>query len=139
MKRFVIVATVLALAGAAGLWWTHTRLMTPYRGFTEAEVFVELPPGAGVGRIATDLATAGVVTDPFTFRLAARISGSDRRLQAGEYRFVGPATPFDIVDRLARGDVYVHPLTFPEGLTIKEMAVIFERARLGKAADFERA
>ncbi len=123
----------------AALWWLQSRLTTPYRGFTEAEVFVELPPGAGVAAIAGDLAAAGVVADPFTFRIAARISGNDRRLQAGEYRFVDPASPFDIVDRLARGDVYTHPLTFPEGLTIKEMAVIFERAGLGTAADFERA
>ena len=139
MKRFVFYATIVTIASGAALWWIQTRLMTPYRGFTEAEVFVELPPGAGVARIATDLAAAGVVADPFTLRLAARLSGNDRRLQAGEYRFVDPASPFDIVDRLARGDVYAHPLTFPEGLTIKEMAVIFERASLGKAADFERA
>jgi UPF0755 protein len=139
MKRFVLVAAILAIAGAAGLWWLQSRLTTPYRGFTEPEVFVELPPGAGVARIATDLAAAGVVADPLTLRLAARISGNDRRLQAGEYRFADPASPFDIVDRLARGDVYTHPLTFPEGLTIKEMAVIFERAGLGTAADFERA
>jgi UPF0755 protein len=139
MKRLVFIATVVAMAGAAGFWWIETRLTTPYRGFTEAEVFVELAPGASVARIAADLVAAGVVADPLTFRLAARISGNDRRLQAGEYRFVAPASPFDIVDRLARGDVYAHPLTFPEGLTIKEMGVIFERARLGTAADFERA
>jgi UPF0755 protein len=139
MKRLVLFATIVAIAGVAALWWVHTRMMTPYRGFTDAEVFVELPQGAGVGRIATDLAAAGVVADPLTFRLAARISGNDRRLQAGEYRFADSASPFDIVDRLARGDVYTHPLTFPEGLTIKEMAAIFERGGLGKAADFERA
>ena len=139
MRRFVLLATIVAVAAAGALWWLQTRLTTPYRGFTEAEVFVELPPGAGVATIAGDLAAAGVIADPFSFRIAARLSGNDRRLQAGEYRFVDSASPFDIVDRLARGDVYTHPLTFPEGLTIKEMAVIFERASLGTAADFERA
>jgi UPF0755 protein len=139
VKRFVRIAILLAVVAAGALWWVRTRLVAPYRGFAETEVFVDLPQGAGVGRIASDLAAAGVVSDPVTFRIAARLSGNDRRLQAGEYRFADPASPFDIVDRLARGDVYSHPLTFPEGLTIKEMAVLFERAGLGTAADFERA
>ena len=139
MKRLLIIATLLMVVAAGALWWLHARLVTPYRGFSGAEVFVELPQGAGVGRIAADLASAGVVSDPWTFRIAARLSGTDRRLQAGEYRFADAASPFDIVDRLARGDVYSHPLTFPEGLTIKEMAVLFERSGLGAAADFERA
>ena len=46
---------------------------------------------AGRGRASraspTRLAAAGVVPDAWTFRLAARIAGADRRLKAGEYRF----------------------------------------------------
>lgn len=139
MKRLVLIATLVAMVGAGAWLWMQARLATPYRGFTESEVFVELPQGAGVARIAADLTAAGVVADPLTFRIAARLSGNDRRLQAGEYRFTDAASPFDIVARLAAGDVYVHPLTFPEGLTIAEMAGIFERAGLGTAEAFERA
>jgi UPF0755 protein len=139
MKRLILIATLLVLAGAGALWWLQTRLTTPYRGFATAEVFVDLPSGASVARIASELAAAGVVADPLTFRIAARLSGNDRRLQAGEYRFADPASPFDVVDRLSRGDVYNRSVTFPEGLTIREMAGVFERAGLGAAADFERA
>ena len=46
---------------------------------------------------------------------------------------------FQVVTRLAEGDVFARPVTFPEGLTIKEMAVVFEKARLGTAIAFERA
>ncbi len=45
----------------------------------------------------------------------------------------------EVVGRLARGDVYQRTVTFPEGLTIQEMASIFERSGLGTAPDFERA
>jgi UPF0755 protein len=117
----------------------RTRLVTPYRGFDAAEVFVELAPGTSVSSIAAQLAASGVVADPWTFRIAARLSGDERRLQAGEYRFADAASPFEIVARLARGDVYVRSITFPEGLTIREMAVTFERHGLGTAADFEKA
>ena len=45
-------------------------------------------------------------------------SGAGRRLQAGEYRFDRPMTPREVVDKIARGDVYLRPITFREGLTI---------------------
>ena len=119
----------------------YLRLTTPHRGFTnhDAEIFVDLPPGTSEREIARRLADAGVVPDPWTFRIAARLARADRRLQAGEYRFAGAATPYDVVSRIVRGDVFHVGLTFPEGLTIREMAPIFERHGLGPAADFEHA
>ncbi|MEZ5318213.1 MAG: endolytic transglycosylase MltG [Vicinamibacterales bacterium] len=140
MRRAVLIVLVAGLVlAAAGGAWLRQRLAAPYQGYAGAEVFVELPSGAGVRAIAAQLAEAGVVTDPVTFRIAARLAGADRRLQAGEYRFAGPATPWTVVDRLARGDVYAHPVTFPEGLTIREMAVVFERTGLGTRGAFESA
>ena len=139
MKRVAVVLLLLALLAAGGAWWIRARLTTPHRGFTEAEVFVDLPPGTGVSAMAARLAEAGVVADSWTFRLAARYTGADRRLQAGEYRFAGPSTPLQVLDRLAAGDVYTHALTFREGLSVFEMADVFERSGLGAADDFLRA
>jgi UPF0755 protein len=140
MLRKLLLLLVVAIVVAGGLvFWFASRVNAEYRGFTAPEVFVELPPGSSVSSIAQRLTEAGVVRDPLTFRIAARLSGGERRLQAGEYRFAEPATPFAIVDRLARGDVYTRPLTFPEGLTAREMAQIFAKSELGTAADFERA
>ncbi len=139
IRRIAILLAVLAVLAAAAGWWLQTRLTTPYRGFTDDEVFIDLPPGTGVSAMARRLTAAGVVADPWTFRLAARLSGEERRLQAGEYRFAAAATPFDVVHRLATGDVFSRPVTFREGLTIREMAAVFERSGLGPAAAFERA
>ena len=36
-------------------------------------------------------------------------------------------TPLEVIDKIARGDVFVVTLTFPEGLTIAEMAKISSR------------
>lgn len=139
MKVFgAALLLTLAVVGVLG-WWEHARLVTPYRGFVAPEVFIELPHGTSQQEIARQLAGAGVVPDPWTFRLAVRLAHGDRRLQAGEYRFAEAATPFEVAARLMRGDVYTISLTFPEGLTIAEMAVIFERSGLGSAADFTAA
>lgn len=137
MKRLLLFAGLIVLiAGAAAALWCRQRVMTPYRGFAADEVFVDLPQGTGVAAIATRLAAAGVIPDPWTFRLAARVTGSDRRLRAGEYRFAEAASPNAVMARLVAGDVYTRPVTFPEGLTIAEMADIFGRSGLGTADDF---
>src|SRR5207244_12645271 len=60
-------------------------------------------------------------------------------LKAGEYRFDRPTTPVDVIGKLARGEVYVITVTFPEGLTIAEMAAIFKSHGLGGALEFVNA
>jgi UPF0755 protein len=139
IKRLAILLFLLALVGAGTAAWMYVRVDRPYRGFAEPEVFVDLPQGVGVQGIATRLANAGVVPDTLTFRLAARLSGAERRLQAGEYRFADEASPSEIVGRLVRGDVAKKNVTFPEGLTIREMSAIFESSGLGTSGDFVKA
>jgi UPF0755 protein len=117
------------------LW---TRMHQPFQAF-QGEQFVEIPQGAGSRAIARRLVDAGIVADPWTFRAAVRWSGRGQALQAGEYRFADAASPLDVVDRLARGDVHTIGITFPEGLTIDEMADAFESRGLGTARSFRDA
>jgi UPF0755 protein len=139
MKRLAFLLLVVLVAGAAGAWWERARMVAPYQGFSGDEVFVDLPAGAGVAAIARSLADAGVVPDAMTFRLVSRYGHLDRRLQAGEYRFTDPATPMEVAQRLARGDIFTRSVTFREGLTIAEMAAIFEKSGIGTAEEFEAA
>jgi hypothetical protein len=80
VRRLALLVLLLGLAAAAGGWWIRGRLTTPYRAFVANEVFVELPAGASVASIARELEAAGVIPDAWTFRLAARVTGDDRRL-----------------------------------------------------------
>ena len=113
------------------------RSIEPYRGYDDAEVFVDIPSGSGPARIGEQLARAGVVRDPMIFRAALLISGRARALKAGEYRFTEPMHALDVIDKIARGDVYKRLLTFREGLTIAEMAQVFEEKGFGKAEEFQ--
>ena len=139
IRRLLLVLLVLLAATAAAAWWGYQRLVTPYQGYAGDEVFVEFPTGTSIVAMSDELVEAGVVRDPWTFRLAARISGQERRLQAGEYRFSGPLSSFEVVDRLARGEVFVRPITFREGLTIREMAAHFEATGFGPMGAFIEA
>jgi UPF0755 protein len=133
----VIVVLVLA-AGAAGLL-AYQRVTRPYRGYAGPEQFIDIPQGAGSRGIGERLVAAGIVRDVPTFRLALWMSGEGRRLKAGEYRFDREMTPLEVIDKIARGDVYVVNITFPEGRTILEMAKLFESHGIGPASGFVSA
>lgn len=137
--RIALLLVVLAAAAGAGAWWMYVRVQEPFRGADEAETFVDIPSGTGPAGIGARLVDAGVVRDPWTFRVAVLLSGRARELQAGEYRFDVPMTALDVVGKIARGDVYTRLLTFREGLTIAEMAEVFEGRGFGAAAAFTKA
>ena len=140
MKRIVLGAVLLIVAvGAAlgaGVYSTQQR---QFKGYTESETFVEIVPGSTPQAMGRALADAGVVSSQAAFRVAVWWRGAGRRLQAGEYRFDAPMTPREVVDKIARGDVYMSPLTFREGLTMREMAALFEERGFGSAKDFLKA
>ena len=139
IKRLFVVAILLAIAAGAGGWWLYSRVVEPYRGYGEQEVFVDIPSGTGPNAIGQRLIATGVVRDALTFRTALIVSGRARALKAGEYRFDAPVHALDVIDKIARGDVYKRLLTIREGLTIAETAEVFEEKGFGKAEEFRKA
>jgi UPF0755 protein len=139
MRRLALVVLALLAVAAAAVGYLHWRVSVPFRGYSGSELFVEVPTGAGPAAIGRRLVEAGVVRDRLTWRIAVLESGAARGLKAGEYRFSEPQSPREVIARLARGDVYLRSITFPEGLSIKEMARVYETRGFGAATDFERA
>ena len=139
IKRLFVLVLLIAIVAGAGAWWMYSQAIEPYRGYTEPEVFVEIPPGSSPAAIGNRLVSAGVVRDGRTFQAALFVSGRSRGLRAGEYRFDTPLHALDVIDKIARGDVYRRRLTFREGLTIAEMAQVFEERGFGKADEFTKA
>jgi UPF0755 protein len=134
LKLFVL-AIVVAAVGAVAV----RNLDQPYQGYTEPEIFVDVPQGLGVAAIGHRLVESGVIKSDWAFRLAVWRRGAARTLKAGEYRFAGQMRASDVVDRLVAGSVFLRPVTFPEGLTIADMAAVFESAGLGTKAMFTAA
>jgi len=111
------LAVFVAVIGGA---WVIYRLNQPYKDFT-APVFVDFARGTSTRSMATVLADKGVVERPWLF-LAARALRRGTNLQAGEYKFDKPASPFEILGRLARGDIYYMELLIPEGFNMYDIA-----------------
>ena len=143
MRKVVVVIVLALVVAAAGATFSGIsmwgRLHDPYRGYEGAEQFVVIAPGTGAAAIRRLLIDAGIIRDEITFRAVLWWTGRALELQAGEYRFDRPLAAVDVVERIARGDVYRRRITFPEGLTIQEMAQVFESRGFGAAADFAEA
>jgi peptidoglycan lytic transglycosylase G len=131
---FAVVIVVGAAVFAGMYLWT--RIGESYKGYEGAEAFVEIPQGAGTAEIRRRLIEAGVVRDEYVFRAALWWSGEDRTLKAGEYRFDQPMSAVAVLQKIGRGDVYARRITFPEGLTIAEMARLYQMQGFGPAPDF---
>ncbi len=136
-KLAISFALGVVLFAAVTLWFRH-ELTTPYYDSSATETFVDIPRGATTRAIADLLVEAGILENRFPFILYLRWTGDGKRLQAGEYRFVEPATPVQIVQRLVRGDIFFHSLTIPEGLTARETIELIAHSGLGSLDEMER-
>ena len=125
-SAFVLLALVAAGAGLGGQWYLTRWLATP--GPLAVPTVLILPHGAGLGAIAQKLASARVIDHAILFRLGARLADRQGSLKAGEYAFEPGTTPAGVIERLARGDVLLHRITVPEGLTVKEVYRVLKGA-----------
>jgi UPF0755 protein len=135
--KIVAALVALAMIAAGGIGFIlYKRMNEPFKGYQAAEQFVSIEPGSSTRAIGHALVAAGVVNGDPTFRAAVWRTGLARSLKAGEYRFDRPMTAIEVIDKIGRGDVYERRVTFPEGLTYREMARIYEQQHLGEAAVF---
>ena len=85
---------------------------------------VSIARGTSVSRVAEELAAAHIVAHPGLLEFMLRITGVSTRVQAGTYLFDTPNNLFVVAYRLVAG-AYGLPavrMTFPEGITVREMA-----------------
>ena len=96
---------------------------------------MDIPRGASQRAIGRILATQGVVRNRWVFEGLCRWSGR-HTLEAGEYFFDHPVTPFQVFDMLANGRVYVRELVVPEGYSMFDIADLVEREGFTTRDDF---
>ncbi len=133
MRKALRVLGLLILVVVALIVWRAL----PYRGF-QGEIFVEIPRGTSTDQIGNLLVKNGVVRSRWDF-LAARIFKPARVLQAGEYKFSHAASPFEVYDRIARGDIFYIELLVPEGKNMFEIGAAAQQAGLFSEGAFVAA
>lgn len=127
-KLFIFVCFAL-LATGAWLTWALWLPVTP-----PGTKYVLLKPGWSSKHIAAELQEQGVVRSGHAFLLMHYIRV--RSLKAGEYKFDRAASAREVLNRLERGDIYIHTVVIPEGFNIYDVANAVEQAGLGKRDEF---
>ncbi|MFZ3343464.1 MAG: endolytic transglycosylase MltG [Terriglobales bacterium] len=130
--RVLITLFLVAVVVAAGFaaWQVYVPFRPP-----SGQTLVMLRSGYSTRRIAVELKKAGIIRSELAFRLW-NIAHPKPTLKAGEYLFEKEATLPQVYGRIARGDIYFHLVTIPEGYTMFDIAQAIEDAGLGSAADF---
>ena len=95
------------------------------KDFSKKPFEITVPRGASLDVMAKMFADSGMVGSEWQFVWAARLTGLDRKLRAGKYTFFARnISPVDLVKALTVGGSFDVPVTFPEGLTVYEVARI---------------
>jgi UPF0755 protein len=133
MKKLLFLLVVVLVAGG---WWLR-KAAEPV--VISRPMMVEIQPGAGVPAIAGQLAAAGVLRSRWPLLAWHFLRPTRQYLQAGEYQFSGRLSPAQVYNKLARGEVFYHLLTIPEGYNIFDAADAVERSGLASGKDFLEA
>ncbi|HWE46391.1 MAG TPA: endolytic transglycosylase MltG [Caulobacteraceae bacterium] len=83
-----------------------------------------LRKGAGVSEMGAELQRAHVVGSSTLFKVAAEMSGADRKLKAGEYNFPAHVALGEVIRKMAAGEVVRHFVTVPEGWTSAQAVAV---------------
>ena len=122
----------IAAGGVAAYWY-----LGPYREYGN-EAFVEIEHGMTSQEIAHELARQGVVRSRWAF-LAVRLLHPRATLQAGEYRFGSDQTPWQVFEKIRRGETFYEDFTVPEGSNLFDIATLLAGLDTVRPDDFLRA
>lgn len=115
---------VVAIAG--GGWIAHYLTTTTPLPTIPFEFNVK--PGTTMRGVAQQLAQEGVVAQPLLFTWVARLSGKGSALKAGNYALEAALSPWDLLQKLTKGDVTLSEVKFIEGWTFQQMRQALDRA-----------
>ncbi len=134
MKNFKVIITItlcLFFFGAFSFmlnFFIYTGKPASINDHTEQIVIIN--SGQAFKSFSAELHKNGVIKDLYKFNLFARIKGYDKKIKAGEYLLSASMTPYEILQILTAGKVFLHKITIPEGYNIRQIASVIAMAGL---------
>jgi len=130
------VVVALGVAAYRVMKWAEAPVVSE-QDHPPAKV-VTIPDRSTFFQVATLLEREGLIKSRSAFVLLGRSQSADRRIRAGEYELTAAMAPAEILAKLLSGQVILHPITIPEGLTMVQIAALMEQHDVGDRADFLR-
>jgi UPF0755 protein len=123
-KKFLIgmLLLLVALAAVTGAWLLRPLAQEP------ATVEVSIEPGTSPRMVAQAFTNAGLQTRPQWLFWWFRLSGQARAIKAGSYEIEAGVTPWQLLQKLVRGEESLRALTLVEGWNFRQVRAALARA-----------
>lgn len=129
---FLLILSAIVFTSAFYLFNYYTQKFV----FNSQLKIVEIKKGESVKTISKKLQENKVILNDKLFILYVVFNKLQSSLKAGEYEFSKNITIKEVTDKLLRGEVRLRKVTIPEGLTVKQIAGIFEKNNLFSESQF---
>lgn len=130
----ILCAVVVCAAISAGGFLYFIFYAMPADSSLPAQVRVE--QGDSLAVVARKLRDQKIVSNALLFTLWARLSGAEKKIHQGLYRFEAGAPPREVLERLVTGKGIFQSVTIPEGLTVKEIAELLDKMQIANKEKF---
>jgi len=136
MKKVFTNTTCLILAlGIPALLGILLSFATPPPSQMEL-VEVIIPPGVSLHEVTQLLSSKGIIRSQTLFNLLVRCRRADTQIKSGEYQFTNRMLPHEVLNKLIRGEQIKYSITIPEGLTIAQIALLYEKVGMAEKNHF---
>lgn len=126
----MLFATLLFL-----LFYAAAELFLPVQQISR-NLEIEIPKGTTFRQAVELLQDQNLIRDRRIFLIAARLTGSDRKIRAGYYSLWTGMSPFDILRVLLKGKIVEYEVKILEGDSLVEISEAFAGTGIISSAEF---
>ena len=114
LTRLALALVVTCVVSGTYLYWAWNHTLIP-----GGEV-IEIKPKMPLKAIANQLSQRKILPESYSFILLAYLSGHDRDLKSGEYRFPNGISAREMLEHMVAGRVLEYPVVLLEGHTFRQ-------------------
>ncbi len=118
----------------AGFLLSHIFLPALQKNKEPVEVRIE--QGDSFATVVRKLHEQKVISNERLFALWARLTGVEKKIHWGLYRFDASLSPREVLERMVLGKGVFQSVTIPEGLTVKEIADLLGKMEIADGEKF---
>lgn len=133
---FLVALVILFVTVGGGVAFVAYEFMSSRPSSVSQDVVYEVTPGKGFSSVAKELEEKGLIKDAFLFNIYARLTGERAKLKVGEYLLKTNMVPTEVMAVISSGKSIARSFTVSEGLSIYEIANLYEQQKFGTAAEF---
>src|SRR5471032_2750913 len=120
LKKCLIAAVVAVVVAGALVGGTYKWANSPV-DLASPELDITIKSHSTLRSVSIQLNRGGVNLEPELFVLMTRALGLSAQLKSGNYAFKAGITPYEMLQKIARGDVNEYVATVIEGWTFQKM------------------